>query len=143
MEEPENRRFAHPIERQFADVLDADGIPWLYEPRTFVLERDGSGRPTEAITPDFFLPDQNAWVECTVQRPALAGKKRRKIRKLRERYGITIALFEQRDFQRFVDRYGLAFSTTTPSQAPSAMSGPVRSCTRALDVDAATVPATA
>lgn len=135
-------RFAHPIERQFAEALTADGIPWLYEPRTFVLERDANGKPTEAITPDFYLPDQDVYVECTVQRVALLRRKRRKIEKLRKRYGVTIALFDSRDFDRFRERYGLAFSTTTPSQA-SRVSAPETPRPRLSgEVDAATVPST-
>ena len=134
--------FAHPIERQFAEALTADGIPWLYEPRTFVLERDANGKPTEAITPDFYLPDQDVYVECTVQRVALLRRKRRKIEKLRKRYGVTIALFDSRDFDRFRERYGLAFSTTTPSQA-SRVSAPETPRPRLSgEVDAATVPST-
>jgi len=135
-------RFAHPIERQFAEALAADGIPWLYEPRTFVLERDANGNPTEAITPDFYLPDQDVYVECTVQRVALLRRKRRKIEKLRKRYGVTIALFDSRDFDRFSERYGLAFSTTTPSQAPSVSAPETPWLRPSGEVDAATVPST-
>ena len=35
---PEN--FAHPAERALADVFDAHGIAWEYEPHTLALERD-------------------------------------------------------------------------------------------------------
>ena len=35
--------FAHESERQFADLLDAYGIRWDYEPTTFVLEVDAEG----------------------------------------------------------------------------------------------------
>lgn len=142
MDTVENVRFAHPVERELAEALDGLGIPWLYEPRTFVLERDGEGRPREGITPDFYLPDQDVWVECTVQRPALAGKKRRKVRKLREQYGVTIALFEHTDFERFAERYGLAFSTTMPAQLPSVTSPSTCSPSRPPGLEAATVPAT-
>jgi len=40
-------RFASPAELECAKVLDYYGIPWLYEPRTFVLEEeaDGFGEP--------------------------------------------------------------------------------------------------
>jgi hypothetical protein len=135
-------QFAHPIERQFAEALDADGIPWLYEPRTFVLERDASGAATEAITPDFYLPDQDVYVECTVQRVRLLRRKRRKIEKLRKRYGVTIALFDRRDFDRFTERHGLAFSTTTPVHAPRASAPETASPRPAGEVDAAIVPST-
>ncbi len=39
-------RFANRIELECAKVLDYYGIPWDYEPRTFVLERDAEGRTT-------------------------------------------------------------------------------------------------
>src|SRR6266852_571522 len=51
-------RFANPAELEYAKILDWYGVPWLYEPRTFVLERDDDGRVTEAFAPDFYLPDQ-------------------------------------------------------------------------------------
>ena len=133
-------RFAHPVERELAEALDQHGIPWLYEPKTFVLERDSAGNPVEAITPDFYLPDQDVYVECTVQRISLLRRKRRKIEKLRERYGVTIALFDRRDFDRFAERYGLSFSTTTPSHAPRTTFPAMGSSVRAGDVDAATAP---
>lgn len=135
-------RFAHPIERQFAEALAADGIPWLYEPTTFVLEQDANGNATEAITPDFYLPDQDVYVECTVQRIALLRRKRRKIEKLRKRYGITIALFDSRDFDRFRVRWGLAFSTTTPSQAPRVRAPETAFLRPPGEVDAETLPST-
>jgi hypothetical protein len=140
MDDLRNVCFAHPIERQLAQALDDHGIPWLYEPRTFVLERNADGRPREAITPDFYLPDQDVYVECSVQRVALLTKKRRKIRKLRELYGVTITLFDRRDFERFARRYGLGFSTTTPSQGASHTSPATAAPGRVGPVDAATAP---
>jgi hypoxanthine phosphoribosyltransferase len=137
----ENVSFAHPVERELADALDAAGIPWLYEPRTFVLERHLDGRPAEAVTPDFYLPDQDIYVECSVQRPELLGKKRRKLRKLEERYGVIVALLDRRDFHRIAERYGLAFSTTTPSPGASETEPSTRSPRRPGEVETATAPA--
>src|ERR1700722_3485621 len=51
--------FANPAEFEYAKMLDYYGVPWLYEPDTFVLERDEGGRVTEAFTPDFYLPEQD------------------------------------------------------------------------------------
>src|SRR5476651_772191 len=48
-------RFAHAAELEYAKILDFYGIPWMYEPTTFVLERDADGRVAEAFTPDFYL----------------------------------------------------------------------------------------
>ncbi len=50
-------RFANRIEVECAKILDWYGIPWAYEPTSFVLERDADGRVTRAFTPDFYLPE--------------------------------------------------------------------------------------
>jgi hypothetical protein len=62
-------RFAHPSERELALLLDEHGIPWEYEPRTFALEHDEHGRVKEAMTPDFYLPDADIWIEVTTMKP--------------------------------------------------------------------------
>ena len=87
-------RFASQAELECAKVLDYYGVPWLYEPTTFVLERDADGRVTEAFAPDFYLPDQDLYVELTVMKQSLVTRKNRKLRKLRERYPeVKIKLF--------------------------------------------------
>jgi hypothetical protein len=101
-------RFAHPIERDLAQVFDELGIPWEYEPTTFVLERDADGRVLEAFTPDFYLPDQDIYVECTTMRQRLTSKKNRKLRKLRDQ-GVLVTVLYRRDFERLRDRHGLPF----------------------------------
>ena len=98
--------FAHPIERELAKVFDQHGIAWRYEPRTFALERSG-GRIVEACAPDFYLPELDVYVECTVMKQSLASRKNRKIRKLRERYGVTVGVLYRRDFLRLAREYGL------------------------------------
>jgi hypothetical protein len=101
-------RFANPAELEYAKVLDWYGIPWDYEPRTFVLERDEEGRVVEAFTPDFYLPDQDLYLEVTVMKQSLVTRKNRKLRKLRELYPeIKIKLFYERDFERLAARFGL------------------------------------
>ena len=67
-------------------MLDWHGIPWQYEPTTFVLARDEEGRVTEAFTPDFYLPDQDLYLEVTVMKQSLVTRKNRKLRKIRELY---------------------------------------------------------
>src|SRR5437868_11316654 len=79
-------RFASQAELECAKVLDYYGIPWLYEPRTFVLEEDSDGRVTEAFTPDFYLPEQDLYVELTVMKQSLVTRNNRKLRKLRAAY---------------------------------------------------------
>jgi hypoxanthine phosphoribosyltransferase len=101
-------RFANDAERECAKVLDFYNVPWLYEPRTFALERAEDGSVTEAFTPDFYLPDQDLYVEITVMKQSLVTRKNRKLRKLRERYpGVRIKLFYKRDVERLAQRYGL------------------------------------
>ena len=101
-------RFANPAELEYAKVLDWHGIPWQYEPTTFVLARDEAGRVTEAFTPDFYLPDQDLYLEVTVMKQSLVTRKNRKLRKLRQQYpDIRIKLFYKRDIQRLAERYRL------------------------------------
>ena len=94
-------RFANRAELECAKLLDYYGVPWDYEPRTFVLATDEEGRVTEAFTPDFYLPDQDLYLEVTVMKQALVTRKNRKLRKLRERYPeVNAKLFYKRDFER-------------------------------------------
>jgi hypothetical protein len=101
-------QFANEAELECAKILDYYGVPWEYEPRTFVLEEDEEGRILEAFTPDFYLPDQDLYVEITVMKQSLVTRKNRKLRKLRERYPeIRIKLFYKRDIERLARRYKL------------------------------------
>jgi hypothetical protein len=101
-------RFANESEREFARILDYYGVPWEYEPRSFVLESDDEGRIVEAVAPDFYLPEQDLYVELTTMRQTLVTRKNRKIRKLRERYpGIRVKIFYRRDLERLADKYRL------------------------------------
>jgi hypothetical protein len=100
--------FASEYERECAKILDYYGVPWEYEPRTFVLERDEEGRVVEAFTPDFYLPEQNLYLELTVMKQSLATRKNRKLRKLRALYpDVNVKLFYKRDIERLAQRYRL------------------------------------
>ena len=79
-------RFVNAAERECAYILDWYGIPWEYEPRSFVLERDAEGRVTSAFTPDFYLPEQNLYIEVTVMKQSLVTRKNRKLREVRRLY---------------------------------------------------------
>jgi hypoxanthine phosphoribosyltransferase len=105
-------RFANQAEVECAKILDYYGVAWEYEPTTFVLEQDEHGRTTEAFTPDFYLPDQDLFVEVTVMKQSLVTRKNRKMRKLRERYPtVRIKLFYRRDLERLAQRYGLKLAS--------------------------------
>jgi hypothetical protein len=101
-------RFANEAELECAKLLDFYGVPWEYEPRTFVLERDEEGRVLEAFTPDFYLPEQDLFVEITVMKQSLVTRKNRKLRKLRQLYpDVRVKLFYKRDVERLAQRYRL------------------------------------
>lgn len=101
-------RFANDAELECAKILDYYGVPWQYEPRTFALERDETGRVTVAFRPDFYLPDQDLYLEITVMKQALVTRKNRKLRRLRELYPeINAKLFYKRDIERLARRYRL------------------------------------
>jgi hypoxanthine phosphoribosyltransferase len=100
--------FQNEAELECAKILDYYAIPWQYEPRTFVLEQDETGRIAEAFTPDFYLPEQDLYLEVTVMKQSLVTRKNRKLRKLRERYpNVNVKLFYKRDIERLARRYRL------------------------------------
>jgi hypoxanthine phosphoribosyltransferase len=101
-------RFANQAEAECARILDYYRIVWEYEPTSFVLERDDEGRVSEAFTPDFYLPEQDLYLEITVMKQSLVTRKNRKLRKLRALYpGVRVKLFYRRDVQRLAERYRL------------------------------------
>jgi hypoxanthine phosphoribosyltransferase len=105
-------RFVNEAELECAKILDYHGVPWDYEPRTFVLERDDGGRVTEAFTPDFYLPEQDLYLEITVMKQSLVTRKNRKLRKLRALHPeIRVKLFYRRDIERLAQRYGLKLAS--------------------------------
>jgi len=100
--------FAHPSEAEFARILDYYGLKWEYEPRTFVLERDEDGAIVEAFSPDFYLPQQDLYIELTTLRPKLIRIKNRKVRRLRQLYPeINIKLFKRRNIRDLMIKYGI------------------------------------
>ncbi len=101
-------QFANEAELECAKILDFYGVSWEYEPRTFTLEEDEDGRVVEAFTPDFYLPEQDLYLEVTVMKQSLVTRKNRKLRKLRERYpDVRVKLFYKRDIERLAQRYDL------------------------------------
>jgi hypoxanthine phosphoribosyltransferase len=100
--------FVHPSEEQFARILDFYQISWEYEPRTFALRWDKDGNVIEAFSPDFYLPEQDLYVELTTMEQRLITKKHRKLRQLRKLYPeINIKLLNRSDFKGLMLKYGL------------------------------------
>ena len=105
-------RFVNDAERECARILDWYRIPWEYEPRSFVLERDVDGRVTSAFTPDFYLPEQNLYIEVTVMKQSLVTRKNRKLREVRRLYPeVNVKLFYRRDIERLAQRYRLRIAS--------------------------------
>lgn len=101
-------KFAHPIEAEFARILDFYNIRWAYEPRTFALEWDEHGNVTLAFTPDFYLPDQDLYIELTTLRPSLATQKNYKQRRMAELYPeINLILLKRKDLRNLMFKFGL------------------------------------
>ena len=105
-------KFVNEVELECAKLLDYYGVPWEYEPTTFVLERDAEGRVKRAFTPDFYLPEQELYVEVTVMRQALVTRKNRKLRELRQLYpDVKVKLFYRRDIERLAQRLRLKLAS--------------------------------
>lgn len=101
-------QFVHPIEEEFARILDYYGLKWEYEPRTFPLAWDEDGNITKAFSPDFYIPEQDLYVELTTLRPKLITKKNRKIRRMKELYPeINVKLFKRDDLRAMMIKFGM------------------------------------
>ncbi len=101
-----NASFAHPAEREVSRILDFFGLRWSYEPTAFLLRSHPDGRPAEMMTPDFYLPDLDVYLEVTTMRQSLVSRKNRKARLLREHYpGVRLKLLYRADYQRLVGLY--------------------------------------
>ena len=103
---PSHRPFAHPAEAEFAAFLDFYRIHWAYEPTSFPL-RWRDGLVAEMFRPDFYLPEQDLYVELTTMRQSLVTRKNRKVRKLRQLYpNVNIVLLYRKDFHELLSRFG-------------------------------------
>ncbi|CAN5624569.1 hypothetical protein BH23CHL5_BH23CHL5_17920 [soil metagenome] len=110
--------FAHPTEEKLARIFTFYCIRWHYEPTSFHLELDVSGRPIEQVTPDFYLPDHDLYIELTTMRQSLVTRKNRKIRRLKEAFpSLNVKLLYRKDYDRIV---GSLLSSPGGDELPSA-----------------------
>ena len=99
-------------------------MPWDYEPTSFPIARDSDGEATQYFTPDFYLVDDDLYIEITTMSQKLVTKKNRKVRRLRELHPeIRCKVFYQRDYLNLVEKYGLEEpdhleETVAPSRIP-------------------------
>ena len=106
--EAEVDKFMHPSEEEFAHMLDFYRLRWEYEPRTFLLEWDSEGNVVEAFSPDFFLPDQDLYIELTTQKPRQAWKKNRKVRRMKELYpDVNVRLIDKKGFESLLKKHSI------------------------------------
>jgi len=105
---PPRPTFSHPAEEAFATILDYYGVDWEYEPRAFPLAWDEGGNVIEAFRPDFYLPQQDLYIELTTLRPRLSTKKNRKLRRMKELYPeVNIKLFKRKEMRDLLVKFGL------------------------------------
>lgn len=72
------------------------------------MEWDDGGKPVQFFRPDFFLPDEDQFIEITTMNQKLVTRKNRKIRRLRELYPeVSCKIFYQRDYLNLLVKYGL------------------------------------
>lgn len=99
-------RFAHPSEKEFAQILDFYGLRWEYEPRSFPLRWE-EDKVVEMHTPDFYLPDLDLYLELTTMKQSLVTQKNRKIRLMHQIYpDVSIRLLYRKDFHRLLAKFG-------------------------------------
>lgn len=102
------RPFAHASEQRFAAFLDQCHINYAYEAQSFPLARDANGQVTEAVTPDFFLPDYGLYVEITTLKQALVTRKNKKLRKLQALYpDVRVKILYRKQVEALLERYKL------------------------------------
>jgi hypothetical protein len=101
-------QFVHPIEAEFARILDYYGIEWQYEPTTFPLEWDEEGNVTRAFSPDFYLTEEDRYIELTTVRPKLVTIKNKKIKRMAELYpDVDVTLLKRSDLRDMMINYGM------------------------------------
>jgi hypoxanthine phosphoribosyltransferase len=105
--QPDDSRFAHPAESHLSHLLTFYGIRWSYEPTTFAVRWGPNGEPLQFVTPDFYLPDHDCYLELTTMRQRLVTRKNRKFRLLRQHYpNVNVRILYLRDFERLQRTYG-------------------------------------
>ncbi len=98
--------FAHPAEQEFATFLDFYRIRWQYEPTSFPL-RWKDGRIVEMFSPDFYLPEQDLYVELTTMKQSLVTRKNRKMRELQALYpDVNVVLIYRKNYHELLSRFG-------------------------------------
>ena len=113
--QPDDSRFAHPAESHLSHLLTFYGVRWSYEPTTFAVRWGPNGEPLQFVTPDFYLPDHDCYLELTTMRQRLVTRKNRKFRLLRQHYpNVNVRILYLRDFERLQRTYGQGNANAQP-----------------------------
>ena len=117
-------QFSPPAEAAFARVLDFYEIEWEYEPTMFPLEWDQDGRVITAFSPDFYLVEEDLYIELTTMQQRLVTRKNRKLRLLRELYpDVKCKLMYRKDVESLAVKYGLFEKGPVPAECLDDNSG--------------------
>ena len=73
-------KFAHISEFEFSELLSLYNIDWVYEPTSFPLKWGSDGLIKMMFTPDFYLPDQDIYIEITTMNQKLVTRKNKKLK---------------------------------------------------------------
>ncbi len=99
-------------------------MEWQYEPTAFPIAWNRQGEPEQFFAPDFYLPEENNFIEITTMSQKLVTKKNAKVRRLRELYpDITCKILYQRDYLHLVVKYGLEEPANLPDGVPTRIPG--------------------
>jgi len=105
----ESLDFAHPSEKEFADILNMHNIEWEYEPTEFPLEWDAEGNITLGFRPDFYLTEYDTYLELTTMKRKYVTEKNKKKRLLEKNYpDVNIKIVYKKDFHSLVERFGVS-----------------------------------
>ncbi len=106
--EDNNRVFAHPSEKEFAQILDMHNIKWKFEPTEFPLEWDAEGNISLGFRPDFYLPEYDTYIELTTLKQKYVTEKNKKVKLLQKLYpDININIVYKKDFKSIIERFGV------------------------------------
>jgi hypothetical protein len=101
-------------------VLDFYQIEWEYEPTTFPLEWDEEGHIAMAFSPDFYLVEDELYIELTTMQQRYVTAKNRKLRLLHELYpDVKCKLMYRKDVENLGLKYGLFEDGPLPRLDPA------------------------
>jgi hypoxanthine phosphoribosyltransferase len=92
------------------------------------------------FTPDFYLPEQDLYVELTTMKQSLITRKHRKLRRLRELYPeLNVVLLTRRDYYELLARFGygaVEITSLPPEDIERILYSPTEIATRVAELGA-------